>query len=196
MPEKRSCRALTLAVIVLALLVPATAGASVTHSFWPAPPHHRLRCYTRSAPNLCLIHWWVRRTWGGEDVRGMRRTPYGFEAERTTSAPFLTWIRLHWRHRERVIAAIPLAPWPAWWYSQAMCVHSHEASWHNPSGEGPEVSGGMQIGYNEWHEFGGGSYTPAAYEATPKQQLTVAWRYYRVSGWHPWPNTAAMCGLL
>lgn len=54
----------------------------------------------------------------------------------------------------------------------------------------------MQIGRHEWAAFGGLFWSSAAYETAPRHQLLVAYRYWLESGWAPWPNTAAMCGLL
>jgi len=75
-----------------------------------------------------------------------------------------------------------------------LCIHGHEGSW---SDMGAPYYGGVQFGYNEWNRFGypytGKQY---AYQATPLEQLWAAYRYWRVSGFHPWPQTARMCGLL
>jgi len=89
-------------------------------------------------------------------------------------------------------------PFPMWWYRQAMCIHRYEGAWNEPSGLGPRVSGGMQIGDYEWRISGGLRYAPRAYLASPLEQLIVAWKYYRLTGydWGAWPNTARKCGLL
>jgi hypothetical protein len=102
-------------------------------------------------------------------------------------------VQAHAAMRLRVWLA---SPWMhGTWHTDALCVHSHEASWTNPTGIGPDVSGGMQIGLSEWVHFGGLAYAAHAYQATPAEQLHVAYRYWQVSGWAPWPQTSAMCGL-
>jgi resuscitation-promoting factor RpfB len=82
---------------------------------------------------------------------------------------------------------------PSWWVSDAMCVHSHEGTWTDDTGNG--YYGGMQFSASSWLANGGGQYAALASEASPSEQLQVAYNYWRVAGWSPWPNTSAMCGL-
>jgi hypothetical protein len=79
-------------------------------------------------------------------------------------------------------------------YQQWLCIHSHEGSWTDP---GAPYYGGLQFGYKEWQRFGK-PYTgvETANLASPIQQMWAAERYWRLSGFYPWPNTARMCGLL
>jgi hypothetical protein len=99
-----------------------------------------------------------------------------------------------WKHRARRLERL-WPPWSSAWFADAMCVHSLEGAWNEPGGLGPDVSGGLQIGHAEWLHFGGGYWSSEAYQTAPRHQLLVAHRYWRVSGWAPWPSTAAMCGL-
>lgn len=57
--------------------------------------------------------------------------------------------------------------------------------------------GGLQFGYNEWLTYGY-PYTHKRYAnlATPLQQIWAGVRYWRVSGFWPWPKTARACGLI
>lgn len=89
----------------------------------------------------------------------------------------------------------PRAPWPAWWYAQAMCIHSHEAvDWHEKSN--PDDRGGMQFAWSTWQAFGGHG-DPA--DASPAEQLYRAWLLYSSLGrWGTtagWPQTSIACGL-
>lgn len=84
-------------------------------------------------------------------------------------------------------------PFPSWWLRAALCVHSREGSWQANTGNG--FTGGMQFITSTWLANGGGVYAPAAYLASPHEQLHIAWNLYRRAGWAPWPNTARMCGL-
>jgi len=104
--------------------------------------------------------------------------------------------RLAWRLRAHRVSLIPAVPWPQAWLSDALCVHHYEGAWNAPSGIGPDVSGGMQIGHAEWLEFGGGRWAYQAYLTSPRRQLIVAYRYWLVAGWNPWLTTASACGLL
>lgn len=183
------------------MAVPIAAAAIVAASvILPAPAQadalgwHKLQ-----------VHYAVKRTHHYQRAAHVSRTPFRSRGSlaRTRSDGFVLYLRRAWRLRARharaqarSYAAAHRYPYPHWWYVQAMCVHSHEASWHHDGGLGPDVGGGMQIGSSEWAHFGGLAFASRAAYATPVQQLTVAYRYWQVSGWHPWPQTAAMCGLL
>lgn len=81
------------------------------------------------------------------------------------------------------------------WKADALCVHRHEGSWRDPWAP---YWGGMQMdltfqqAYGPWmlHHFGTADHWPK------NGQLYASWKAWRVRGWQPWPQTAAMCGLL
>ena len=79
-------------------------------------------------------------------------------------------------------------------YNEWMCIHRYEGSWTD---SGAPYWGGVQFGYSEWQRFGK-PYTgvDTANLASPMQQMWAAERYWRVSGFYPWPRTARMCGLI
>jgi hypothetical protein len=78
-----------------------------------------------------------------------------------------------------------------------LCIHRYEGSWDNRDSGSNGHYGGVQFGKNEWNRFGT-PYTGKAwaYQATPTEQLWAAYRYWQVSGFNPWPQTARNCGLL
>lgn len=82
---------------------------------------------------------------------------------------------------------------PSWWVRAALCVHEHEGSWYANTGNGFE--GGMQFMNSTWRANGGLRYAAHAHQATPHEQLHVAYVLWRRAGWSPWPNTSRMCGL-
>jgi Transglycosylase-like domain len=82
---------------------------------------------------------------------------------------------------------------PSWWVQQALCVHSHEGSWTANTGNG--FYGGMQFMLSTWRSSGGWRYAFYPHQATPHEQLHVAYMLWRRAGWSPWPNTSRMCGL-
>lgn len=93
------------------------------------------------------------------------------------------------KHRARV----RVASWPPH-YQEWMCIHRYEGSWTDT---GAPYYGGLQFGYSEWRTYG----TPytgvdTANLASPQDQMWAAERYYRDSGFYPWPQTARMCGLI
>lgn len=81
------------------------------------------------------------------------------------------------------------------WKADALCVHRYEGSWRDPWAP---YWGGMQMdltfqrSYGPWQlrHFG------TADHWSRNGQLYAAWKAWKVRGWSPWPNTAAMCGLL
>lgn len=178
------------------MALPLLAAAMAVALVAPAPAHasavgwHRLQ--TKHA---------VKRTHRAQRAMGARLTPGPGKGLMRWGDAYVVHVRDHWRRRahraeHRLAVYRELHPYPQWWLGQALCVHSHEASWHHDGGLGPDVGGGMQIGSSEWAHFGGLAFASRAAYATPAEQLLVAYRYWQVSGWHPWPNTAAMCGLL
>lgn len=86
------------------------------------------------------------------------------------------------------------APWPAWWRAQAECIHRHESiDWHNNG----HHEGGFQFNNGTWLAHGGGRFAAHAYQASPFQQLLVAFWTWRDDGrsWRREWTTAGMCGL-
>lgn len=77
-------------------------------------------------------------------------------------------------------------------YQQWLCIHQYEGSWTD---SGDPYWGGLQFGSSEWQRFGG-HLAPTANLATPLQQMWAAEAYWNLSGFRPWPYTAAKCGLL
>lgn len=82
---------------------------------------------------------------------------------------------------------------PSGWLRDALCVHSHEGSWQDT---GAPYYGGMQFDLSTWAANGGRRYSVYPHQASPTNQLRVAYTTWRRRGWAPWPNTARMCGLL
>lgn len=91
-------------------------------------------------------------------------------------------------------ASVDAQAFPRWWRDAALCVHSHEGSWRANTGNG--FYGGMQFLLSTWNANGGRRYASYPHQASPQQQLAVAYTLWRRAGWSPWPNTARMCGLL
>jgi hypothetical protein len=83
---------------------------------------------------------------------------------------------------------------PSWWLRGALCVHHYEGSWYANTGNG--FYGGLQFMLSTWKSSGGGRYAAYPHQATPHEQLHVAYALWRRAGWNPWPNTARICGLL
>jgi hypothetical protein len=84
------------------------------------------------------------------------------------------------------------------WLVQAfLCIHQHEAqTWDTNTGNG--YFGGLQFDLTFQRTYGRRLLQAkgTADNWTPSEQLAVAITAYRSRGFHPWPQTARMCGLL
>jgi hypothetical protein len=122
----------------------------------------------------------------------LARTPTG----RRETHRARVWVRVIRRELAETRDQLqPRTPWPAWWASQADCIHRHEAvDWHEKSNAADR--GGMQIAWSTWRSFGGVG-DPA--DASPYEQLYRSWLIYKHLGrWGTsagWPNTSIACGL-
>lgn len=79
---------------------------------------------------------------------------------------------------------------PEPWRSLAECEST--SRWHIVNSP---YSGGLQFTSSTWREFGGRQYAPAAYLASPMQQVTVARRVLAVQGWRAWPVCSRKIGV-
>jgi len=132
--------------------------------------------------------------WRLEAARSIPRTRYWYSAERHPELAPWRGRRIAWRARAHRVSLIPVAPWPPGWLAGALCVHHYEGAWDDDTGNG--YFGGMQFDEGTWLANGGAAYAPRADLASPRDQLLVALATWRARGWEPWPDTAAICGLL
>jgi hypothetical protein len=65
-------------------------------------------------------------------------------------------------------------------------------NWSMNSGNG--FTGGLQFMTSTWLAQGGGKYAPAAYLATPAQQIEIAERTLASGGWSQWPACSRKAG--
>ena len=74
---------------------------------------------------------------------------------------------------------------------QAIAGAESSGNWQITYGEGPDVTGGLQIATATWLSHGGGAYAPKAYQATPEQQISVAEKILADPSQGPkaWPTT-------
>jgi hypothetical protein len=79
---------------------------------------------------------------------------------------------------------------------QWLCIHRYEAAWHAHTGNG--YYGGLQMDLNFQRLYAARLLREkgTADHWTPLEQMWVAERAQRDSGFWPWPNTARICGLL
>ncbi len=77
------------------------------------------------------------------------------------------------------------------WDTIARCESG--GNWSMNSGNG--FTGGLQFMTSTWLAQGGGKYAPAAYLATPAQQIEIAERTLASGGWGQWPACSRKAGL-
>jgi len=132
-------------------------------------------------------------TWHWQRVMGKPRWTTTFVESRTGDLARLAMLRDLWRRRaDRLRDRARRPPHRAAW----LCIHRHEGSWEDPGGP---YYGGLQMGLPFQRAFG--RYLlrlkGTANKWTPVEQMWTAERAHRAGlGFHPWPNTARICGLL
>ena len=80
-------------------------------------------------------------------------------------------------------------------YAKWECIHRHEGAWNDPN---PPYWGGLQMNWGFMQAYGAEFLRQwgTADKWPPWAQIQAAERAWKTRGWHPWPNTARMCGLL
>ncbi len=66
-------------------------------------------------------------------------------------------------------------------------------NWHINTGNG--YYGGLQFASSTWTSYGGGRYASRADLATREEQIAIAEKLVRNSGWGAWPACSAALGL-
>lgn len=76
-----------------------------------------------------------------------------------------------------------------------LCIHSHEGAWTD---SGDPYWGGLQMDRAFMSAYATRRLLARGWANvwSPREQMWVAERAWRVRGFSPWPTTAAMCGLL
>jgi hypothetical protein len=90
---------------------------------------------------------------------------------------------------------------PTWWIPKALCIHRHESvDWHRTTdwrGYPSEDRGGLQIAVGTWNSLAPATYPRNPASASPRQQLTVAYRIWVANGHrfggNQWYYSAAAC---
>lgn len=124
-------------------------------------------------------------------IMGLHAKPVSIRRLASMSLPVLQRQVVSWKgtaNKTRIRAQNPPH------LAQFLCIHGYEASWTDT---GLPYFGGIQFGPHEWRRFGYPfTHKHYAYQATPLEQIWSGERYWQVSGFRPWPNTARYCGLL
>lgn len=176
----------------VAALIPAAAAYTASLSTL----HHREHRQVRSLhQRLGTVRFFRRHPWLAHTAPGRRALHVA-----------RVWIPILRRELAETRAQLhpqPRTPWPAWWYGQAMCIHSHEGAWNDNTGNG--YFGGMQFLESTWSGVAGahddafdhpGDQTNHPFAASPVEQLYRAWLVWRRDGqsWAEW-GTRGLCNL-
>jgi hypothetical protein len=135
-----------------------------------------------------------------------RLAPVTYRPARTVDPEYRARHLRGWRARiGREQEKANLCP-PAWFVNAILCIKSHEGDWEDG---GDPYWGGIQgdrpflstYGPDYWRRHGSPRGSVGANGWTNHwshaEQIQTAWRAYKSGrGFHPWPNTARMCGLL
>lgn len=164
------------------------AAADQPIPWWQAP-HPKLVHQLRQDIRLRRSRA-VKRAWKlGKILHPVRRERYTVDVP-TLEAMDARWHARSHRYKLRLIRRAPV-------YAALACIHSYEGSWDAYSPAGPYY-GGYQMDPSFEASYGPGyvqlwgdaSNWPAA------MQTAAAYRATRSVGYTPWPNSAALCGLL
>jgi hypothetical protein len=132
-------------------------------------------------------------TWHWQRVMGKGRAPAGFMERRVTNPERLAALRDLWKRRlvrHRTRAQNP--PHERAW----RCIHRQEGPWDDPNAP---YYGGLQMDKGFQRAYGRDLLRRkgTANKWRPTEQMWTAERALRAgSGFQPWPNAAARCGLL
>lgn len=77
------------------------------------------------------------------------------------------------------------------WLDVAECESNQRWAYNGSSG----YDGGLQFSPSSWRGVGGTDFAEYAWQATPREQVTVAERLLDVQGWGAWPTCARKLGL-
>ncbi len=124
--------------------------------------------------------------------------PHGHAERRATTIPALVPILVRWEGRLAHYRAALARREPT--LQGFACIHTYEGPWNAVSDSDPTYYGGLQMDRTFEVDYGDdvlsshGGRDANVWSA--HDQLMVAMRAYRTTGYTPWPNTAAACGLL
>jgi hypothetical protein len=124
--------------------------------------------------------------------------PHGHAERRAATIPELVPILVRWQGRLTHYRAAYARREPT--LQGFACIHRYEGPWNAVSDSDPTYYGGLQMDRTFEVDYGDGVLsTHGGRDAnawSAHDQLMVAMRAYRATGYAPWPNTAAACGLL
>jgi hypothetical protein len=138
------------------------------------------------------VYAYQRATWRWQRLMGVPRTPTAGRALAAMSVPDAQGAVGLWRRR--AARAHRRARRPPH-LGAFLCIHRYEAGWTDRGGPfygGLQMDLGFQEHYGRWLLRAKGT----ADRWTPLEQIWIAERAARSTGFYPWPNTARVCGLI
>jgi hypothetical protein len=138
------------------------------------------------------VYAYQQATWRWQRLMGVPRTPTAGRALAEMSVPDVQGAVGLWRRR--AARAHRRASRPPH-LGAFLCIHRYEAGWTDRGGPfygGLQMDLGFQEHYGRWLLRAKGT----ADHWTPLEQIWIAERAARSTGFYPWPNTARVCGLI
>ncbi|MHB8060339.1 MAG: transglycosylase family protein [Gaiellaceae bacterium] len=177
MIRRGALRILVSALVIVALLGPALAGAS-----------------SKRTLEFRQIQQLRHTTWHWQSVMGVSKTPARHRVFKVSNTKYRRWVLNLWQTRAvHVRLKARRVPHRAQW----LCIHRGEGAWNARTGNG--YYGGLQMDISFQRSYGGYLLRNkgTADNWSPNEQMWVAERAYRSGrGFYPWPNTARACGLI
>lgn len=181
-------RSTTACVLLLALagLTTTTALGSTRSDRHARAPHKAFAFYRHEIQKFRTETWYWQRLMGVDRARVQVRS---LEAASLSRLQHLAGV---WRRREhRAYHHAQHPPHLKDW----LCIHRYEGSWHDhgaPYWGGLQMSLEFQRTYGPWLLRTKGT----ADNWTKLEQIWTAVKAMRSRGFHPWPHTARLCGLI
>lgn len=136
----------------------------------------------------------VRQHPGWSDLYRRERARPTFKPDRLRNMVASRW----WRRHPAAYVALQYAREAELYRPQFLCIAGHESRWTWTISTGNGYYGGLQMDRDFQATYGPELYRTkgTADHWTEDEQIAVASRAVPRRGFHPWPNTARMCGLL
>jgi hypothetical protein len=196
----RRTTVLALLCALAAMAAPTLASAKETHlAVSQLNDMHvgstKVELQAQIAHSATVISFFRRHHW----MRAPRRTSCTQVPWATTCARARSLFRAHvWLQTLATTRLAVLYPPPPTVSAASWeCIHSHEGAWDSNTGNG--YYGGLQMDSGFMSTYGPELLREkgTADHWTPAEQMEVAQKAHDAGrGYGPWPNTAAMCGLL
>lgn len=125
-----------------------------------------------------------------------RRVPPSFLEAHASDPVWLRFEAHQWWVAEVTFAAAvqeaQVRPWVAAWPWPEIAQCESSGNWSDTAGS---FEGGLQFSHQTWLAYGGGRFAGHAYDASEREQVTIAVAVQHGQGWGAWPVCSRHVGL-